>query len=168
MIKAKVIIVAGFLVSFGAGLVIGLSSHPSGGGPHRPRPWIAGQLGLSVEQERQLEKIWSNVVRPPGPEDEERRRALRRERDDAVAALIAPEQKAAYDKICKDYFDKVGQLGAERGKLIQAAVEQTKKILTEEQWKKFDEFHKRRGGDGHGRGPGPRPENEATSRPAAH
>jgi Spy/CpxP family protein refolding chaperone len=168
MIKAKVIIVAGFLVSFGAGLVTGWSSHPSGGPPHRPRPWIAGELGLSVEQERQMEKIWSNVVRPPGPEDEERRRAIRRERDEAIAALIPAQQKAAYDKISKDYFDRMTQLVQDRGKLIQAAVEQTKKILTEEQWKKFDEFQKRRGAEGHGRGPGPRPEDKATSRPAPH
>ncbi len=120
------------------------------------RSWLTDELNLSPEQEVQMKEIWSPMSRG-GPRDHfEKYRAAERTRDDAVVALLTPEQKAQYDRIQTDHQSAIEQLAQERERSFQQAVEATKKILSEEQKKKYEQIMARRpkGDRGDRRGPG--------------
>src|SRR5688500_8579212 len=98
----RLVVAIGFLLSFGAGLARGLqlnalpstvSAAPGDPPPPRPsgrRGWFATELGLTPEQQRQLDRIWSETVRR-GPSGGDRRRQFREERDRAIAELVPPD-----------------------------------------------------------------------------
>jgi hypothetical protein len=71
-------------------------------------------------------------------------RSLQRERDDAIVALLTPDQKQAYDKIQADYKDKQDAMAHEREKAFAKAVEDTNQILDPQQQQKYAEIRKRR------------------------
>ena len=150
MTKTKILLVLVFLVTFAAGAVAGRLSAQSG---HRPpgRSFLAAELNLTSEQREQMHNIWSEVMGEGGRRQWEQRRLLGQERDQAIAALMTPEQKPQYDKILQDYARKVEELSQERKKAFDQAVERTKQILTPEQAAKYEELLKKapdRGGFG--------------------
>lgn len=164
----RMIVITGFIIAFGAGLMSGIVWKSYGPGGHKPdkrdpQSWIAEQLGLNPEQQKQMKEIWSGFG---GRRDNwQKREQIRRERDEAIASLIRPEDMAAYDQILEAARQKTEALETEGKERFQEAVEKTKAILTEEQRKKYEELLSR--GPGHGRdgrdrerdkpGPGPKP-----------
>jgi Spy/CpxP family protein refolding chaperone len=167
----KIIIIVGFLVAFGAGLVVGVGTHrvaPAdpkskpegpGGGPG----WLTRELKLSPDQQDKMKQIWQDVAHRGGREQDDRRAQLRKERDEAIAALIRPEDLAAYDQVLKNYSDQLAQLDKEWRDAFDTAVTNTEKILTPEQLTKYQEIRKQRqpwerpprgGGGGGPGGPG--------------
>jgi Spy/CpxP family protein refolding chaperone len=176
MTKTKLVVLLGFLVAFGAGLAVGMRSQlpvVQADGPRRMPPPSPGEvlkreLDLTAEQAEQVKKIWSEVLPGPGRDFREvelRRRGLRKERDDAIAALIQPPEMNAYDRILQDYSNKMAQLDEERGKGFREAVEKTKEILTPAQREKYEQMRKRHEAERNGRGFGRRPDEHATTRP---
>jgi Spy/CpxP family protein refolding chaperone len=173
MTKVKVIVVVGFLIAFGAGAVVGLSvrqpaaansaiapsTRPSGSS------WLRDQLGLSQPQQEEMKKIWDHVATMNTRDHEDRRQQFRKERDDAVAALLSAGEKSAYEKIQQDYSNKLRALGQERSRAYEAAVEKTKAVLTPKQREKYEEMLKRREADSRGRGPGRRSDEHPETRP---
>jgi Spy/CpxP family protein refolding chaperone len=150
MTKTKILLVVVFLVTFAAGAVAGRLSVQSG---HRPpgSSFLAAELNLTSEQREQMHNIWTEVMGEGGRRQWEQRRLLGQERDQAIAALMTPEQKPLYDKILQDYTRKVDELSQERKKAFDQAVERTKQILTPEQAAKYEELLKKmpeRGGFG--------------------
>jgi Spy/CpxP family protein refolding chaperone len=143
-----------------------------GGGPPRdrgPGGWLAAELGLTPDQHKRLDDIWTDVAERGRRRDHEgRRRAMRAERDEAVAALIAPERWGQYEEIIGEFADRTAALDREFREDFEQAVERTKQILTPAQRAKYDtllERHRwgppgdrRRHADG-------RAETGATSRP---
>ena len=140
-----------------------------GQGLKRPAPpmdrhsWIAAELDLSPEQSEKMRAIWSDLVPAPATSTApatapttatrplDRRHQYQKERDDALAALVAtltPPQRAEYEKIMDRYNNQVADLGREREAAFQAAVEKTKAILSEAQKAKYEELLKKspRGG----------------------
>jgi Spy/CpxP family protein refolding chaperone len=173
--KTKVIVIIGFFIAFVAGAVLGLQlRQPAVAHVNVPqredRSWLRTELGLSPQQEEQMRDIWSNLHNS-GRKHDERRRQLRDERDEAIAALLPASAMGDYDKVLAAYSDKMSQLSAERDKGFAEAVEKTKKILTPAQQTKYEEFLKRREGPGPGgprgdRGPhGPPPGRKPETRP---
>jgi Spy/CpxP family protein refolding chaperone len=190
MTKAKIMVIFGFLIAFGAGAVVGIQmqkpSIVAADVPKKPedRSWLRTELGLTSEQTAQMKAIWDSL-HAGGRSHEDRRHRLREERDEAIAALIPPSGMGDYDKVLLVYSDKMNQLGQERDKAFQDAVARTMKILTPEQQAKYQEFMKRRdpnrpgppgmggpppGGFGGGPGgpgsPGRRPDSRPSTRPA--
>src|SRR5258705_130467 len=55
---------------------------PVGGG----RGWLPSELNLNAEQQDKMKQIWSEVAGHGRGEQEDRRRQLRHDRDDAIAA----------------------------------------------------------------------------------
>src|SRR5437868_5871339 len=107
----KLVVLLGFLISFAAGLTVGIQARPHFAAPPTTRPsagpgWLVGQLNLDPQQREQLEKIWARVAHRGGHEQDERRRQLSRERDEAIAALIQPADKAKYDQVMKNYSEQ--------------------------------------------------------------
>ena len=118
---------------------------PGRGGPDRgPGGWLAAELGLSREQHRQLDEIWSALADRGRRRDHEgQRHRFRAERDEAVAALIAPERWDEYQQIIEDFAERNAALDrAFRGEFDQA-VERTKQILSPEQRAKYEKLLQR-------------------------
>jgi Spy/CpxP family protein refolding chaperone len=145
MTKVKLFIIACFLFAFGAGSVVGVwASGRAGERSRHGPPRLTQELGLTPEQTKKMQEIWSGVMRSVGPGDTDQRRVLRDERDAAVLALLTPQQKAAYDKLMQDYSQKMGQLAQERRRAFEAAVERTKQMLNDEQRHKYEDLLKKR------------------------
>ena len=107
-----------------------------------------------------MKAIWSDVAKHGRGENEDRRRQLRGERDDAVTALIPAADKEKFEQIKKNYSDQMSAMDKEMHARFDEAVKKTKEILTAEQRTKYDEilarhqFDRGRGGPG-GPGGGP-------------
>jgi Spy/CpxP family protein refolding chaperone len=174
--KAKLVVSVGFAIAFAAGLVVGLwMRQPAIAAAvaqqqKDERSWLARELNLDAAKGEEVKRIWSDAMRSSSRErDEERRRQLRKERDEAVAALIRPSEKAAYDRVMVEYVERNNLISKERSAAFEDAVERTKAILTPEQRAKYEELLKKReqerGGNssGHGRWTGDRATTRAAS-----
>ena len=129
----KMMVLVGFCVAFAAGVVAGRGRglmnaassttsppnvapstgpgpHRGGGGPGGPNSWLVRELGLSTEQAEQLRQIWADTAMRGRGEREDQRRQLRKDREDAIAALVRPEDKDKYQQIQETYTKKVEEL----------------------------------------------------------
>jgi Spy/CpxP family protein refolding chaperone len=164
----KLVVIIGFAVAFAAGLIVGLESRqtsigstaapaatrPSGG--RGPGPgWLTSELNLNPQQQEQMKQIWSEVARHGRGEQEDRRRQLRSERDDAIAALVPAQDKEKYEQIRKNYSDQMAAMDQDMRSRFDEAVKKTKDILTPEQRTKYDEILSRHQGDRGGPRGGP-------------
>jgi Spy/CpxP family protein refolding chaperone len=175
----KLLILAGFLIAFAAGLVVGVQSRqsavlntpgspgtsavPTTGPSTRPgrhRGMLAAELGLSPDQQTQLNAIWSEIASEGHQRDDARRQA-RKDRDDAIVALIHQEDQGKYQQILDTYTQRQQAIDEQWRSAYQNAVERTKQLLTPEQRAKYEELLKRnqwdrgpRGGDRERGGPG--------------
>src|SRR5437868_14672583 len=120
----KFVVIIGFFVAFAAGLIVGLESRqaslagvttPPATRPSRSGSGIGGvgrgqlatELNLSAAQQERMKQIWSDVARHGRGENEDRRRQLRSERDDAIAALIPAQDKEKYEQIHRNYSEQM-------------------------------------------------------------
>lgn len=166
--KTKVVVILGFVIAFAAGTVVGMllrqepviaSSAGEATGRRPPESWLAERLGLDARQTEQVKQIWSDAMQAARRDgDRDRWHQLRQKRDQAVADLIRPEDKAAYERVLQTYEDETAKLGRERHQAFQAAVAKTREILTPEQRAKYEQLLKDRphgppgrGGPGRGR-----------------
>ncbi|HOB75713.1 MAG TPA: Spy/CpxP family protein refolding chaperone [Phycisphaerae bacterium] len=149
----KALVVVCFVAAFAAGLVVGLQwrapEPPQTKRPSRGGGWLARELDLTPSQQEELDKIWSQIARSGGREREERRRQLYRERDEAIVALIRPEDELLYEAILSDYAAQMAELDAEWRTAFDDAVERTRQILTPDQQARCDQLlqrlHRERG-----------------------
>jgi hypothetical protein len=172
----KFVVIIGFLVAFAAGLILGIESRQTSSGatsppttqPRRgPGGWLPSELNLTLQQQEQMKQIWSEVAKHGRGEQEDRRKQLRAERDDAIASLIRPEDKEKYDQVRKNYSDQMAAMDKEMRARFDEAVKKTKEILTPDQRTKYDEILNRHQSDRGPRG-GPERNRESTTTPTAH
>jgi Spy/CpxP family protein refolding chaperone len=140
----RTVVVVGFLVAFAAGWSVGMNRRVGDAKPAscsgRHGGWLVAELELSAEQQKQLEQIWSDVAKGGWRDRMDRRRQLSRERDEAIAALIRPEDKVRLDEILKQYAESSAAMERESRASYQSAVDQTKAMLTPEQRAKYEEI----------------------------
>lgn len=133
----KIHIIISFILIFFAGLafglVIGLSNKKAS-----KRTWLAQELDLNAEQERKIKEIWLGVVQKTGTTSDEEKLKIAAERDDKVRDILKPEQLLDYSRIQQEFAANIKNLASERKAAMSEAVEQTKKILTEEQRIKYE------------------------------
>jgi len=154
----RIVLVIGFVVAFSAGLFCGLAmrghevlaspaatSRPLA--PGGPGGLLATELGLTSEQREQMKRIWGDNARTLRHQQDQRRTQARRERDDAIAALIRPEDRAKYAQALQAHTDRLAEIERELRASWQTGVEETRKILTPEQRTKYEDFLKRREAD---------------------
>jgi Spy/CpxP family protein refolding chaperone len=171
---AKIMVVIGFLIAFAAGLAVGVEMRrPSVAqaptplepptrtttGPstrRSPGGWIASELNLSPEQRKKMDAIWSEVAKGGREEMDKERDALRKQRDEAILALVGTDNKAKYDDIQKNYRDQQQAMERKMRGRFEKAVEETKAILDDEQREKYEKLLARHrppsDRDGRGRG----------------
>jgi len=146
----KYVTIAGFLIAFAAGLVVGFEVRrqtAQANAPAATRPsrhgFLTAELNLSPEQQEQMKAIWSEAAHRGGREQDERRRQYRKERDDAIAALIRPDDKPRFEAAGKLYTERMAGMEKEWRASFAAAVEKTKQILTPEQRQKYEDLLKK-------------------------
>ena len=180
MTKVRIVIILGFALAFAAGGSVGMLAAPQqqpatrrGHGPD-----LAVQLGLTDAQREKMHDIWTESVFGRDKEFRDGKRALWQEKDEAIEGLLTDEQRIEYDAILASCDRRMKEMDQQWQEIIQQAVEETRKILTKEQAKKYDEFRAKRrarwshkgGGSPRGRshfGPGGRGPGRPESRPPA-
>lgn len=176
---ARFLIVICFLLAFAAGLTVGIQSPHQAAVQSPPPPerggWLATELNLTPEQQEQMRKIWSETARRGGRERDEHRRRLYRQRDEEIAALIRPEDRAKYEAVLQNHAERLAALDAEWKSAFEASVARTREILTPQQRVKYDEFLQRHRRDREERGErgewgdrGPRDRRRGMSGPDHH
>jgi Spy/CpxP family protein refolding chaperone len=160
----KLVVIFGFLVAFAAGVIVGSSRQQlqqqqvttsaaqttaPATRPNRESE-LNALLNLRPEQQQALKKIWSEIADRGRKEHDERRRELRRQRDEKIAALFSPADKAKFDQVHKDYEAQTQALEREMRSAFQRSVEQTKEVLDPDQRTKYEEWLRKRQWD---RGP---------------
>jgi Spy/CpxP family protein refolding chaperone len=163
----KLMVLVGFCIAFAAGMVVGVNRrtiHPSAAssthtppttsGMRGPGGYLAKELNLTPDQQEQLRQIWSDVARRARGEREELRRQYRKQREEAIAAIIPADQKKQYQQIQDEFTQKMEELDRQWRASFEDAVAKTKPILTPEQRAKYEEMLKRNQWDrsGHDRG----------------
>ena len=157
MNRPRLLFILGFLVSLCAGVVVGMmvghTTPAAATAAATTNAWHRGMdmdayLELSPLQKEQVRAIWS-AVRPPPPSDGshvDRRRAASKEREEAILRLVPTDRKADYDRIQQEYTATLTEMNKEHERLMQEAEVKMKAVLSEAQWKKFEEI-KRSGPD---------------------
>jgi Spy/CpxP family protein refolding chaperone len=142
VIRPTVIFVLCFLTAFAAGVSGTLmyqrwQNYDQDG-------WLK-DLHLSQDQREKIKVIWTEAMKDHNYSSQrEKREALQKERDEALAALVTPEQKERFDEIQHTYRAKVDALSAEAKKVRDDAYEKTKAVLTEPQRVIYEELRKKR------------------------
>jgi Spy/CpxP family protein refolding chaperone len=180
MVKVKLVVIVGFLLAFGAGLVVGLSGarRLENGVSQKPTTppttrrgfaGLAAVLKLTPEQAKQIEQLRTKTMTEVTRERDDRSAVIHRQRDEKVVALVGAEKKDELDKVLAASQDDMRQLMGERPKAFDKMDEEIRKVLSDEQWKQYQSLQAaRRGGRGDGthRGPGGRGGPGAATRPA--
>ena len=140
MTKQILLTVFLFVVALTSGVFIGMNVHRPGERPSHERSRLIEELKLTPAQQDQMRAIWSEIAPGPGRRHDDKRRQMAKERDDAVAALFAPEQKSAYDKVIEHYNLQIAGINRDRDAAFQKAVERTKVILDAQQRVKYEQI----------------------------
>jgi len=153
------VVIFGFIVSFAAGLTVGLEHHwtasavanstPSAHPPTTQRGFLLAALNLTPDQQEKMKAIWAEAP-DHRHEQSDRHNQCRIDRDEAIVALMSPEQKTQYDQIQKTYREKIDAIDQEFRAEFQRKVDETMKILTPEQQAKYRELLARRQAFDHG------------------
>jgi hypothetical protein len=141
MIRTSILLLLLFLLTLGAGGVLGMmlarppvaATAPRGGASQSP---LGAELGLSQEQSARMHDIWEGV-RDKVDNCFLRARALQDRRDRALFALLSAEQRAQYAREQQTYADAVAALKAERDAMFQKGVQRTEQILDPAQRRKY-------------------------------
>ena len=143
MNKTKTLIITAFVLAFCAGIPFGWAmegwlDRPSGDS------WLSRRLDLSPGQEQKVNEIWSGVVKEPHEDRRARMHGFAEERDNGIRAMLTDDQIGNFDQIMEGYHAARSEFFQEIRARHDAAVEQTKALLTEDQRKKYDEMIERR------------------------
>jgi Spy/CpxP family protein refolding chaperone len=144
----KLVVTFGFLISFAAGLMVGMqhgTSAPAAMNTPSTRPFgargfLPAALNLTPDEQEKMKKIWADDGNRIRAEQSERRNACRKERDDAILSMLTPDQKTQYDDIQKGYREKNDAIDRDLRADFQHKVEETNQILTPEQQAKYQEL----------------------------
>jgi Spy/CpxP family protein refolding chaperone len=169
MNRARLLFILGFVLSLGAGVVIGMVVGRAPITPAAPAHRGPGfDLGLTPQQDEKVREIWSAVRQTDGGRNDHRH-SLSKERDDAIVQLIPADKKADYDRIQQEHAARVAEMGKEHERLVQEAEQKMKAVLTDAQWKRFEEMKRERADRGkNGRPSTMRGTTRPSSRPTDH
>jgi hypothetical protein len=108
---------------------------------------LGTELGLAPQQSEDMRRVWEGV-RETAQQCYEDGRRLQKDRDDALVALLSDEQKVKFEKISREFAEQFAELNRKRDRDFEKAVQQTKRILTDSQWQKYERILRSRVGPG--------------------
>ncbi|MGD0464126.1 MAG: hypothetical protein ABSB74_16715 [Tepidisphaeraceae bacterium] len=143
MLRKKIVLILVMtLLALSAGMVLGWVWTPlqkaesSQAGVRGPRPWF-DQLGLTPDQQQQMDKIWGDT-RQQRQKMFERFRELDKQRDQQIQGLLNDSQRSAYDKIIADFRAGREELNKQREALISDANARSLALLDDSQKAKWE------------------------------
>jgi hypothetical protein len=145
--RRRILVLGVTVLAIAAGVVAGMvagrwtSARNVAQAPATEAGGLAGELGLNPTQVEQMRQIWE-AVRNDVRSDFEAADALQRQRDRDLFAMLTDEQKARFQQVSKDYAEKFAELRRRRDQRFQRAVEATRKLLNDEQRRKYDDLLK--------------------------
>lgn len=151
--KLMVLLFAGFVLALAAGVSGGMllarlpATHAEGGDAPTAASPLGAELGLAPQQSEDMRRVWEGV-RETAQQCYEDGRRLQKARDDALVALLTDEQKVKFEQTSREYAEQFAELNRKRDRDFEKAVQQTKKILTEGQWQKYERILRSRVGPG--------------------
>ena len=147
--KLMLLLFAAFVLALAAGVSGGmlLSRLPAtqGDTPDRVTTPLGAELGLSSQQADQMRKVWE-AVRQTAQQCLDEGRQLQKKRDDDLVALLNEQQKAQFESISKGYAEQFADLNRKRDREFERAVQDTRKILSDAQWQKYEQILRTRVG----------------------
>jgi hypothetical protein len=137
------------ILTLGAGVVLGwvwtplqkVESAAPGGYGGGPRPWF-DQLQLNPDQQAQMDKIWNDDTGQQMQKLGAQRRAIEKQRDDAIFNLLNTDQRQAYDKINKDFWAQREALDKQRQAIFADANARSRALLDDSQKQIWDTLTK--------------------------
>jgi Spy/CpxP family protein refolding chaperone len=152
-VKPTALLLAAFGLALAAGVAGGLllARLPAAQGRHLTSATSASplgaELGLTAKQAEEMRRIWEGV-RDTAQQCFDDGRRLQKDRDDALVALLTDEQKEKFEKISNEYAERFAELNRRRDAEFRSAVRQTRQVLTESQWQKYEQILRNRVGPG--------------------
>jgi Spy/CpxP family protein refolding chaperone len=160
-VKKSVLLLVMAVLALGAGVVLGWAWTPLPRAvatvpeARAPRPWF-DQLDLTADQQKQMDKIWSDA-RQQRQKMFEQFRDLDRARDQQIQGLLDESQLSRYHKIIDGFHAKRDQLNKQRDALIADAAARSRELLNDSQKAKWDILAKEMRGRHGAMGPSTRP-----------
>lgn len=139
MTRTKWIILVACVLSMGAGVGVGMlrsraQSPPAGS----KASMLIQELQLTPEQQKEMEKIWKELVSTRGREFAEQMRKLQQERETAIAGLLDEGQTQKYQQINVQFMEKAKELWKRTEQEFSTAAEKTRLLLNETQRQRYD------------------------------
>jgi hypothetical protein len=154
--KTKTIVAIGFavaLVSGGAaGLLLSRYVKPAPPAIVPGAAPLSVELKLSADQQSQIRQIWEQVQRV-NTNSYDTAQMLEHWRDDQVLKLLNDDQKKGFQKINGEYSERYTAMTAKRDLAFKDAVEKTKRLLNEDQRRRYEQILAKRLGEEGGSGP---------------
>jgi Spy/CpxP family protein refolding chaperone len=148
--RVRLFLVLAFALTLSAGVVAGIGfaranqGASAGDPPTKPAPtspsdrvWMADQLKLDPQQREQVAGIWRDAPHDKVRELDGRRRALFKEREEALAALYTLQQKADRERISREFEAKFEKVRKEREEAVAALYSPDQKAKREQVSKEF-------------------------------
>jgi hypothetical protein len=152
--KLMILLFAAFVLALAAGVSGGMllarlpATHPEGVDvPTAAASPLGAELGLTPQQSEDMRRVWEGV-RETAQQCYDDGRRLQKDRDDALVALLTDEQKVKFEKVSREYAEQFAELNRKRDRDFEKAVQQTKKILSDGQWQKYERILRSRVGPG--------------------
>ena len=147
--KVTFILVLMFVVTMSAGLVAGrltLSrsqratpesqpSVPAGASP------LSVELQLAPEQAAQLRPIWE-AARDAARACARQAERVQQGHEEELTAMLTDEQKRKYEQLSQANHRRIAALDARRKVAFRQAVEDTRRVLREDQWRVYEQIMK--------------------------
>jgi hypothetical protein len=153
-VKPMTLLLAAFGLALAAGISGGLllsrlpaAKSASGADAGAATSPLGAELGLTTKQAEEMRAIWE-AVRETAQQCLDDGQQLQKDRDDALVALLTDEQKEKFQKVSQDYAEQFAGLNRKRDQEFQKAVRQTKQVLDEQQWRKYEQILRSRVGPG--------------------
>ena len=145
--KLKALLVAACVLALGAGVFAGMvvsrlpskSADPKAvdSGLTTDHSELSDELQLSPTQRDQMRVIWEGV-RSKVHDTFDEAQLLQKQRDEAIVAILTPEQKEKYAALTQQTAAQFSTLSGQRDAVFRQGVEETKKLLDDAQKEKYD------------------------------
>lgn len=147
--KVTTALVLMFVVTMSAGVIAGrlTSNRPqSRAAPMQPALGSGGspltaELQLTPEQGSQMRPIWE-AVRDEARACARQAERIQQEHEDQLTAILTDEQKLKYEQLSQANHKRIAALDARRKEAFRQAVDETRKILRDDQWRVYEQIIK--------------------------
>lgn len=154
--KTKAVVAIGFAVALlgggAAGLLLSRYIKPAPPAVMTGTAPLSVELKLSADQQSQIRQIWEQV-QGVNASSYDAAQMLEHWRDDQVMKLLDDDQKKAFGKINVEYSDRYTAMTAKRDVAFKDAIEKTKRLLNEDQRRRYEQILAKRLGEEGGTGP---------------